>query len=360
LKEERGMSELEGHTGTMAKIGANLLIEMLKGHGNSMSCSDVMTDLDCSPTELRNLVDECRVGGVDVFIQDNRIVYSSEALGSGEMIESPLSDSKEIVFGVTSDLHFGSKACQITGLNQFCKQAKQEGVKHILVPGDVFAGIKVYQGQEHDIYASSAEEQERSLLRNLPTGFDWYMLAGNHDYDFVKRAGHNPVLAISKRREDIHYLGGDVANIPLIDKVEAQLWHPSGGIPYAYSYRLQKGVEQLAFQELYKAVDEYASKQSKIRFFLAGHLHIQMQALFGPIFACQSGGFEGRTNYLKRKGYFPVVGGYIIKATLKKGNILRFEAPFIIFPDIEDDYKNYDHAYKEEEDIQEPLFSGSL
>ena len=49
------------------------------------------------------------------------------------------------------------------------------------------------------------------------------------------------------------------------------------------------------------------------------------------------------------------MGGYIVKAWLKKGGILRFETPFLTYPDIENDYLNYKHDWAEEEKIEHPI-----
>lgn len=80
-----------------------------------------------------------------------------------------------------------------------------------------------------------------------------------------------------------------------------------------------------------------------------------MQALFGPIWGAQCGTFEGQTNYLKRKGLVPSIGGYIVKASLGKNGLLKsFEAKFYIFDEIEDDWKNYKHTSPEKK-ITKPI-----
>jgi len=329
------------------------LKELLIKNKGKILFSDATELLDCSPSELINIIEYCRSRGMDVFIVGDYVATGGkDFMSDGEEIEELGID--EIVFGVASDLHFGSICCQITAINKFVHECKKQGVKHILVPGDATAGVNVYKGQIQDIYATGATEQENSLLRNLPTGVEWYVMAGNHDWDFMKSTGHNAILRISKAREDIHYVGSDDVNIPILHGIDAKMWHPSGGLPYSISYRMQKGVEQLAFAELYRIVSN-TEKSPTVRFFLVGHLHIQVQAMFGPIFGAQVGCFEGRTNYLKRKGYFPQIGGYIIKASLHKGKILKFEAPFLMFDEIEDDWKNYSHTW-DEPLIEKPLF----
>jgi hypothetical protein len=317
--------------------------------------SDLLNRFDCSRTELNKSITNCRRNGYEIEIDDNIIILSKTQGREPENI-SKLSTNSEIVFGIVSDPHFGSKSCQITALNEFAEIMKQKGVRHIFCPGDLVCGYDVYPGQIHDIYATSATEQEETTLLNMPTGFDWYVLGGNHDYSFIKRGGgYNIVSVIASKRSDVHYLGFDQATIPILQNVDAMLVHPSGGVPYSISYRLQKNIEQITISELQNVVRGVKDKPS-IRFVLLGHLHIQMQAMFGSIWGAQCGTFEGQTNYLKRKGLIPSIGGWIVKASLGKNGLLKnFESKFYIFDEIQDDWKNYKHTIPDKKIIT-PIF----
>ena len=320
---------------------------------------ELCEELSCSPGEIFDLISHYRSQGYEIICDDKNIILSTEIASEGDAIEKPLEED-EIIFGVMSDLHFGSKECQITAMNEFSEICKKEGVKYMFVPGDVFAGYGVYPGQQFEVYAISAEEQEESAIVNLPRGFQYYMLGGNHDYSFIKRGGgHNPLLALEAQRDDVHYLGFDDMNVPILPGVDMKLFHPSGGVPYSYSYRIQKTVEQIAYSELSK-ISRNVKNQSTIRFLLCGHLHIQLQALFGTILGMQCGCFEGQTSYLRRKGLFPTVGGYIVKVSIRKqdGMIISYDTRFYVFPDyISDDWKNYNHSLPQKEQITKPIFS---
>lgn len=322
----------------------------------SLNVLDLSNMLDCSPRRVIEIADHYKHSGLEIIItKDNRIILSTTSVDKPKPIPT-LTDSKEIIFGVASDLHIGSVATQITALNEFCHICHKKGIEHIFVPGDVVAGYGVYTGQVFDLYASSADSQAASVIKNLPTGFNWYLMGGNHDYSFVKSTGHNIVKVICREREDCHYVGFDDVTIPILNGVDLRMWHPSGGVPYSYSYRLQKNIEQLVYAELQDIVWERKDRPT-IRFLLSGHLHIQLQALFGSVFGAQCGAFEGTTNYLKRKGYVPAIGGWIIQASLGKSGLLRnFDAKFYVFQEIENDYKNYDHDIPDGIDIEDPLF----
>jgi UDP-2,3-diacylglucosamine pyrophosphatase LpxH len=319
------------------------------------SIIDLSNKLNCTPKRILEYVEYYRCNGYEISINDQYIIFSKDAVSNGIEIENPLEDT-EITFAIMSDPHFGSKACQITALNEFCEICRKKGVKQIFVPGDVVAGFNVYPGQMFDVYAISSEEQEESVIVNLPKGFEWYMLGGNHDYSFIKRGGgHNPLLVIENQRKDTHYIGFDQATIPLLPNVDAILWHPAGGIPYAYSYRLQKGIEQVAFSELTKISRDIKTKPT-VKFMFAGHLHIELQAMFGNILGVQCGAFEGQSNYLKKKGLIPTVGGWIFNVDITSdGNLRSFSPKFYVFPDIIDDWKNYNHSLTKKQIIS-PIF----
>jgi|WetSurSiteA1Bulk_404760.scaffolds.fasta_scaffold00112_19 UDP-2,3-diacylglucosamine pyrophosphatase LpxH len=324
-----------------------------------ISRDDMCDLLSCSFNEVCDLIGFYRNQGYEILLDDKNIILSTHVASQGKKFSSPL-ESTEIIFGVASDLHIGSKQCQLTALNEFCEICRKKGVKNIFIPGDIFAGYKVFAGQEYEVYALSAEEQEESAIVNLPTGFEWYAMGGNHDYSFIKKGGgHNPLLALENKRPDVHYLGFDEVDVPILEGIALKMWHPSGGVPYALSYRLQKAAEQIAYSESAKLAWN-KTDVPKIRFLLAGHIHINVCAMIGAIFAAQCGTFEAQNSYLKVKGLNPTVGGYIIRAELRKndGMILNHEAKYYIFPDvIEDDWKNYKHHLDERDKIK-PIFNG--
>jgi len=323
----------------------------------SVSGQQLCEELSCSPQEVYELVANFRKRGYEIICDEKNIILSTDVICGVDKLDKCLED-KEIIFGVASDIHFGSKACQLTALNEFCHICRKNNVKYMFVPGDLCAGFNVYPGQQFEVYAQSAEEQEASVIVNLPVGFEWYAIGGNHDYSFIKRGGgHNVMLAIESQRKDFHYVGFDDADVPILPGVDLKMWHPSGGVPYSYSYRMQKGVEQITYTELAN-ISRNVKEKPSVRFLLAGHLHIQMQAMFGSIFGMQCGSFEGQTGYLKRKGLYPVVGGYIVKADITKDGLLRnFSAKFYMWPRfIEDDWKNYKHTISREP-LTVPIFS---
>lgn len=351
LKKKRGIENIESGNGERDK---DVFLEILTRR-KIVDLSELCNIFNCTPLEInRKYIKHFRDLGHEMSTDNHRVFLSKNHIFETEPMKRL--EKKEIDFGIASDLHFGSKAVQITALNLFCETCKQLGIKHIFVPGDVVAGTRVYPGQEYDVYAHSAEEQAESFLANLPTGFKWYIMGGNHDYSFMKSGGHNIINSIAAQRDDIIPCGFDLCDIPIMENVHLRMWHPKGGVPYALSYRLQKGIEQIAQQEL-KQIANGSKERPTIKFVAAGHLHTSFYARIGDITGFQSGTFEGTTNYLKRLGLNPSIGGWTYKCWIDEKGFVMHNPYFWEMPEIEDDYKNYSHSFcNEKNKCNGPLF----
>jgi hypothetical protein len=148
-----------------------------------------------------------------------------------------------------------------------------------------------------------------------------------------------------------------MAAVPLTDRADIRLWHPSGGAPYALSYRLQKGQEQFNSAELMAAITE--DRTPNLRMVFSGHLHVQMTMMQGAVQGLQAGCFEGQTNYLKRKALFPQIGGFIIEFRLTDAGLIQgVTYDWLQFAEIVNDWRNYPElvAGEEEPERTEPLF----
>lgn len=268
-------------------------------------------------------------------------------------------ESREVLLGLPSDTQFGSKHAQITAYRGYMAKAYAMGVRHFLYPGDIFAGNgKVYRGQIYDLVAITASGQLRYGMRVIPQWGDarHYMIGGNHDYSFIRENGYNIVEALASEREDVIYCGFHLADIPLTDQAEARLWHPRGGVPYAASYKLQKGMETASFDELTRAANEH--RNPKLRAIFAGHLHIAMQMMMGTILGMQCGCFESQTGLLKELMKYPQVGGYVVRLRLTEAGLIQSVAyEWLQGEVLADDWRNYPELLEEPEVPQlEPLF----
>ena len=69
-----------------------------------------------------------------------------------------------------------------------------------------------------------------------------------HDDWWYKSTGSEIVKAIANRRDDIVYLGSDVADMK-IGKLKVRLFHGKGGNAYAKSYKVQKYLDSIPLEE---------------------------------------------------------------------------------------------------------------
>lgn len=235
-----------------------------------------------------------------------------------------------IRFAVISDPHFGSNFSQIANLLSFIDIAVNKyKVRWFLVPGDLTAGVKVYRGQHNELYAHGERDQADSLLKTIPEheGVEWILMGGNHDRAFHKWAGSDVVRTITDARDDFHYAGYDQAEVPLLEKdgktvASAILWHPSGGVPYALSYRGQKIAAEITRKELMDVILEEKPSPT-VRWIFWGHLHVSDMFPHGPIWVIGPGCFEGTNGYLKAKGLVPIIQGLIVEAKLSERGVIQ-------------------------------------
>lgn len=326
---------------------AKLVAQLLKDH--PMSLHDLSEMLDRSESSVRAIVAGMREGGFN--IEEDRqkfVVPSSRAVLPIQPIEDPITREHTFTAAFPSDNHAGSKEEQITALLSFRRTAREMGARHFFHAGDICTGYHMYKGHNLDVYAPTMEGQLACAERTLAPEEDeeWYVLGGNHCFSWLKSGGADIVYQHCAKWENAHYLGFDEATVPLTDKVSIRLWHPTGGMPYASSYRLQKGMETLAFEELLKTVDD-----SRVKILVAGHLHIALEFPQGGVYGIHAGCFEGRTSLLKRLGKYPRVGGYIKTFYWNdSGNLTRVDSTWLPYEPIKDDYRRY----PEIESIKEP------
>lgn len=323
------------------------------------SLRELSAEFDRSETTIRKAIEHLRELSYEITQTERRgYLWSTESPG---IVAPPTTlwdkDVWKVKFGVISDTQIASKAAQISALIKAIDIMYKQGVKDVLFCGDLVAGYGVYRGQEMDLVTTSADEQAKLVTTYWPkhNGMHFYMMGGNHDWSFIRSAGFNVVKAACKQRTDFTYVGFNVASIPLTQHIDALMWHPSGGVPYAVSYRAQKMAEQVAMEQLTEVLEKNATP--RVRFLFAGHLHIMVEFWQGPIFVAQVGCFEGQTDYLKRKALYPQIGCLILEGEVTKDRSMIRElcVRHLRFTEIENDYLNYPVPQESEEEI-EPLF----
>ena len=148
-----------------------------------------------------------------------------------------------------SDTHLCSKYDRLDILRYLYAKADERGVKHILHSGDFTDGRSNRPEHIYELREPSYEGQVDYCVEKYPT-FDGktYVISGNHDDWWYKSTGSEIVKAIANRRDDIVYLGSDVADMK-IGKLKVRLFHGKGGNAYAKSYKVQKYLDSIPLEE---------------------------------------------------------------------------------------------------------------
>ena len=239
---------------------------------------------------------------------------------------------ESIRFGVVSDTHFNNVCTQITHLNTFYDIAQAAGVKDIYHCGDIDDGHQMRVGHIYECYKTGGDAHIEHICNAYPQrdGITTHFITGNHDASIWKQCGINIGPQIAERREDLHYLGPDVAIVNLTDKCTLELRHPWDGTSYALSYKPQKLIESLSDEE-------------KPSILCIGHYHKQGSFLYRGVYTLLTGCFCSQTPFMKGKGLAATVGGWLVEVLVdREGNLRSITPQFIPFSkSITDDYKSY-------------------
>lgn len=158
-------------------------------------------------------------------------------------------NSTHIPLLLISDTHLCSKYDRLDILRYLYDKAEDRGIKYILHSGDFTDGRSNRPEHIYELKETSYEEQVDYCVDKYPTfSGKTYVISGNHDDWWYKSTGSEIVKAIAKRRDDIVYLGSDVADLK-IGKLKIRLFHGKGGNAYAKSYKVQKYLDSIPLEE---------------------------------------------------------------------------------------------------------------
>lgn len=314
----------------------------------SMRLSELAERLDRGRLTVEHAIEGMQADGIMVQIEEDETVSLPNYLPADPLPTLQDLPSRKIKFALLSDPHIGSKFSQVSALKAFLRKAKEvHGVRTNLWAGDAVAGVGVYRGQHNELYAHGAQDQVDAFVNTIPYDSEVQniLLGGNHDYSLYKISGTDPIRMICNQRPDFKYAGYDQADVPLTEDEAGNvatsilLWHPTGGVPYALSYRGQKFAAEVSRDELTNVVMEKKPSPT-VRFIAWGHLHVSDMFPHGPIWVIGPGCFEGRNSYLKAHGLFPVIQGVVVEADLTpSGLIQELTIRPIPFVEQENDYR---------------------
>lgn len=212
------------------------------------SFSQICKDLDLKDYEVAGLITLMSQQGYNIDFVNGEVIIRKNPIKTEDVYELPY-NLEHLKLLLISDTHLGSKYDRLDILRYLYAKAEDRGIEHVLHSGDFTDGRSNRAEQVYELKEPSYEGQVQYCIENYPKfSGKTYTIQGNHDDWWYKSAGSEIVKAISKERDDIVYLGPDVADLK-IGKLKIRLFHGSGGSAYAKSYKLQKYLDSIPMPE---------------------------------------------------------------------------------------------------------------
>ena len=209
--------------------------------------SNIMKDFSLKEYEVFGLVQALKQKGYCYEIVEDRVV-KIKPVKENDVYTIP-NNLEHLKLLMISDTHLASKYDRIDILRYLYDKADKNGVNYVLHSGDLTEGRSNRDEQIYQLREASYTGQRDYVVDKYPKSeIPTLLIAGNHDFWWIKRCGADICKDIASRRDDIHYLGSDCEDLK-IGKLKIRLFHGKGGNAYAKSYKLQKYVDAIAPEE---------------------------------------------------------------------------------------------------------------
>ena len=250
---------------------------------------EICETLELKDYEVIGLVELMKQDGELLDYVNGEIVKLRKPIKNNDIYELP-NNMEHLKLLLISDTHLCSKYDRLDILHYLYDKAEDKGIKHILHSGDFTDGKSHRPEHIYELKELSYEGQVEYCIEKYPTfSGKTYAIAGNHDGWWYKSAGSEIVKSIAKQREDIIYLGSDVADMK-IGKLKIRLFHGNGGNAYAKSYKLQKYLDTIPVEE-------------KPDILQTGHIHQAFYYKQDNTHCLQTGCLEDLTPYARSLGF---------------------------------------------------------
>lgn len=208
----------------------------------------ICKELELKDYEIIGLVQLMKQDGELIDYINGEIVKLKKPIQTNDVYEIP-HNLEHLKLLLISDTHLCSKYDRLDILRYLYDKANDMGVKHVLHSGDFTDGRSNRPEQVYELKEHSFQGQVDYCVDKYPK-FDGktYAIQGNHDNWWYKSSGSEILRPIAKERDDIIYLGSDVADLK-IGKLKIRLFHGAGGIAYAKSYKIQKYLDTIPVNE---------------------------------------------------------------------------------------------------------------
>ena len=248
----------------------------------------ICKDLELKDYEVAGLITMMHQQGYNIEYVNGEVIVMKTPPKHNDIYELPY-NLEHLKLLLISDTHLASKYDRLDILKYLYDKAEKNGVKHILHSGDFTDGRSNRPEQVYELREPSYEGQVEYCVEKYPTfSGKTYVIQGNHDDWWYKSAGSEIVKSIAQQRDDIEYLGADVADMK-IGNLKIRLFHGSGGSAYAKSYKLQKYLDSIPLAERPDILQ-------------TGHIHQSFYMKQDNTHCFQTSCLEDQTPYCRGKG----------------------------------------------------------
>lgn len=249
---------------------------------------EICEELELKDYEVIGLVELMKQDGELVDYINGEIVKLKKPYKNNDIYEIP-NNMEHLKLLLISDTHLCSKYDRLDILRYLYDKAENKGVKYVLHSGDFTDGKSNRPEHIYELKEYSYDGQVDYCVEKYPTfSGKTYTIQGNHDNWWFKSTGSEILKAISHQREDIIYLGSDVADLK-IGKLKIRLFHGQGGNSYAKSYKIQKYLDTIPISE-------------KPQILQTGHIHQAFYYKQDNTHCFQTSCLEDQTPYCRSLG----------------------------------------------------------
>ena len=213
-----------------------------------MPFNEICEKLELNDYEVAGLITIMNSEGYNIEFVNGEVIVFKTPKKQENIYELP-NNLEHLKLLLISDTHLASKYDRLDILRYLYTKADELDVKHVLHSGDFTDGRSNRPEQIYELREASYEGQVDYCVDKYPTfNGNTYVISGNHDNWWYKSTGSEIVKSIARRRDDIVYLGPDVADLK-IGNLKIRLFHGAGGSAYAKSYKLQKYLDTIPLAE---------------------------------------------------------------------------------------------------------------
>lgn len=250
---------------------------------------EICEELELKDYEVIGIVELMKQDGELLDYVNGEVIKLKKPIQNNDIYELP-NNLEHLKLLLISDTHLCSKYDRLDILRYLYDKAEDKGIKHILHSGDFTDGKSNRPEHIYELKELSYDGQVEYCVEKYPTfSGKTYVISGNHDNWWYKSIGSEIVKSIAKQRDDIIYLGSDVADMK-IGKLKIRLFHGNGGNSYAKSYKIQKYLDIIPLNE-------------KPDILQTGHIHQAFYYKQDNTHCLQTGCLEDLTPYARSLGF---------------------------------------------------------